>query len=76
MYDTGVKKEEMKPGTNLKRQFGTIVYKKETNYGVKGTRRIEAYLPLLGYGSTYYKTMSWLDNPDTKKEHIAFEYSK
>ena len=69
-------KEEMKPGSHLKRQYGTIVYKKETNYGVKGTRRIEAYLPLLGYGKDSNKAMSWLDNPDTKKEHIAFEYSK
>ena len=76
MYDSGVKKEDMKPGTSLKRQFGTIVYKKETNYGVKGTRRIEAYLPLIGYGKEIDKPMSWLDEPDTKKEHIAFEYSK
>lgn len=75
LFDTGLKKSEIKPGMKAveRRQYASIIYPPD-KFGDKNPRKLEVYLPLITekQPTEFY---SWVDD-DLKKENIFFEYNQ
>ena len=73
MFDAGVKAKELRKGTKLRRQIGTIIYDHD-KVGAKGPRNVNVYLPMIDPAiKSTEDYCSWPDD-EKRKSNVNFEY--
>jgi hypothetical protein len=76
IFDNGVNPKEAKKigkfDTQVRKQFGTIIYSDKDKLGKKVPRNIDIYMPMIPKDCV--QILTWQDIPEKKKQFIPKEY--